>query len=648
MRLTNPAYGCALIAKVSKHRSTMTQLLDQRPLTEETLAGTQQDQKKRESHAPFLAACVVFLAIAAGISLTGEFPINDDYIYTWSVRHLFETGQFKIPGTVASSIFPIYSGAFLSTIAGGFSYGLLRVLSFVFGLLGGAGLYLAVRQLGLRNREAALFAAVYLLNPLFVNVNFGFMTDVPALALNNWLLYFGLRLSKSSAEAGEQTSTRGKFDWIALIGAFLTVSLGVASRQTILAFIPATLILACRPGISVAARGALVALLAAWPALFYKSLEPIVLGACDYLVSYNGYKEFFSGVLMSLVKTPAAGFSMLAEQAVKVLSYVGLLSLPVTIPLTVSTLANRQGSRRNFLLLFALCCAAIGVPLSWLMSKHIIMPMSENLFSPPAVGTYCILSGGVPGWSEASRVGLTYFSALAAVLVLSLSALIVAPVRRLLRTNTSEVFVSVAALCAIGLLILQTTVMNLDRYYLFCLAPVLLVLAVVWKNVHAKKVFWIGTAACAAMFGYSYLTAWDCMNFQRERWNALEYVVSRGVPPLQIDGGPEFNYGYNMSLCEGYRMDKEYVGWPDPWRGAAPRNQWRWWPISGEQYIVAGSKMDGYSVVKTFPYFSPLKWRNRDLFVLKADPSTPIDSAPIKKYSDSSSQSRSYNANLVR
>lgn len=604
-----------------------------------TAAPNKELRRTKDSHLPFLLVCVAFLAIGAGISLTGEFPINDDYIYTWSVRHLLETGQFKIPGTVASSIFPIYSGAGICALAGGFSYGILRVLSFIFGLAGGLGLYLALRQIGLRNRDAAIFSAVYLLNPLFVNVNFGFMTDVPALALNNWFLYFGLRLAKvRSAGKG--------LDWSALCGAFVVVSLAVASRQTVLALLPAALVLACRPGLTAVARVAIVTALAIWPALFYKMLEPIVLGACDYLVSYNGYKQFFANVLLSLVKTPVAGFTVLFEQAAKVSSYIGLFCLPISIPMVISALFIRRSTLKFWLPAFVIVSGLIVLPVSGLLAKHCLMPMSENLFSPPAVGTYCILSGGVPGWSHGSKLGLTYFAALAASGLVSLLLLALLPLRRFFASTdassgTSKVrvaakffrplisiapstwFVTVAAVCSLGLLVVQTTVMNLDRYYLFALGPVLLLLALVWRKLGTARLRLVAAVFCTIMFVYSYITALDCMSFQRERWNALEYLVSCGVPPLTIDGGPEFNYGYNMRLCEGYRMDKEVFGWPDSWRGGHPRNQWRWWPISGEKYIVSGSKMEDYSVVRTFPYFSPLKWRNRDIYVLRANESIP-------------------------
>ena len=616
-------------------------------------------KRKTDSHLPFLLVCLAFVSIAAVVSLSGEFPINDDYIYTWSVRHLLETGQFKIPGTVASSIFPIYAGAAACSLAGGFSYSVLRVVSFAFGLLGGVGLYCALRQVGLKSRESALGAAVYLLNPLFVNVCFGFMTDVPALAMNNWLLYFGLRL----ADSGIQPTSPGKIaiiqlkklDWFALIGAVVVVTLAVASRQTVFAFLPCMLLLACRPRLSAASRFVLLAMLVCWPLAFYKMLEPIVLGACDYLTSYTGYKQFFADVLLSLVRSPATGIAVLAAQATKVLSYLGLFCLPLTVPLLVGAVAIRRSSLKIWLPVLFVSALALAFPFFSLLGKQCLMPMSENLFSPPAVGTYCIISGGIPGWSVASRTGLTYFSGAAAVVLLSLvSLLVLLPLRRFARawhysrsargkaacaappfnapvrkisgllkqmtgTNTATCFLALATVCAIGSLIVQTTVMNLDRYYLFGLGPAILALLAIWGRLAARKLFWLGAALTTLMFAYSLFTAMDCMSFQRQRWQALNWLVERGTPPLQIDGGPEFNYGYNMRLCEGYRMDKDLVGWPDSCRGAHPRNQWRWWPISAEKFIVCGSKLDGYKVERTFSYFSPLKWRNRDIFVLKAD-----------------------------
>ncbi len=622
-------------------------------------------------HLPILLVCLAFVSIAFGVSLHGEFPINDDYIYTWSVKHLLETGQFKIPGTVASSIFPIYSGAAACLLTGGFSYTVLRGVSFLFGLLGSIGLYCALREIGLKTRDAALCTAVYLLNPLVVNVCFGFMTDVPALALNNWLLYFGIRLAKVKTPARPRTSAVGlpldtvpseqrNPGWFDLAGAAAVLTLGVASRQTVLAFLPAMLILAGKPRLSVPARLVLVAVLVCWPVLFYKMLEPIVLGACDYLTSYTGYKQFVADALLSLVKTPVAGFTLFAEQATKVLCYLGLFCLPLSLPLAVTTFVRRNKVALKIwlpALLLTLVCLAY--PLwSLVIAKHCLMPLSENLFCPPAVGTYCIISGGVPGWSATSKTGLTWFAATAAAILLSIGSLIVLlPLRAqnsscnrtlssksvdsatedialappvngtvsgrvkgiLSRMNPVTCFITMACVCAVGSLVVQTSVMNLDRYYLFALGPAILVLGSLWRKLAGYRMFWLGAALSVCMFAYSFATALDCMSFQRERWSALNWLVAQGTPPLQIDGGPEFNYGYNMGLCEGYRMDKDYVGWPDSYRGAEPRCKWRWWPISSEKYIVSGSKLDGYSVVRTVKYFSPLKGRKRDIYVLKAN-----------------------------
>lgn len=592
-------------------------------------------KKNKPRILPFLLVCVAFISLALIVSLKGEFALNDDYIYTWSVQHLLETGQFKIPGTVASSIFPIYVGAGACWLTGGFSYATLRAVSFIFGLFGAAGLYLALRELNLRRREAALGTAVFLLNPLFVNVCFGFMTDVPAVALNNWLLFFGIRLAKGKNSRFVEPAARATrpLEWQSVAGATATLTLAVASRQTVLAFLPALLLLAVKPRLSLPSRLLLVSVLVAWPVVLFKLLEPIVLRACDYLVSYTGYKAFVTDSLLSLVKTPVAGFTMYAEQATKVFCYLGLFCIPLTVTLFLAALFRQRAVAFKYLLpLLLLSCGALAYPLWSLMAvKSGHMPFSENLFCPPAVGTYCIISGGVPGWSDSNKNMLTYFSAGVAALLLALVSCVVSlPVgrrffsKRAVRSGSPakssmvNMFVLLSALCAVGSLVLQTTVMNLDRYYLFALAPCVLVLGLLWRRFAVRGLFWLSTGMVVFMFGYSLVGSLDCMSFQRERWKALDWLISQGAPPLQIDGGPEFNYKYNMRLCEGYRMDKEYFGWPEKYRGGYPRHLWRWWPISGEKYIVCGSKLDDYRVMRTFKYFSPLKGRMREIYALEA------------------------------
>jgi 4-amino-4-deoxy-L-arabinose transferase-like glycosyltransferase len=138
----------------------------------------------------FAPPAVLALAMAALIAVVppaGEFPINDDWNHAGAARSLFERGRLEVAATTSASlVLQAFWGSLFAHLFG-FSFTTLRASTLVLAFAAVAGCYVLLRDL-LDPWRALLGALLLLFNPLFVNLSYSFMTDVPFLALAIWAL----------------------------------------------------------------------------------------------------------------------------------------------------------------------------------------------------------------------------------------------------------------------------------------------------------------------------------------------------------------------------------------------------------------------------------------------------------------------------
>jgi 4-amino-4-deoxy-L-arabinose transferase-like glycosyltransferase len=169
------------------------------------------------------------LAVLAGVFAAGWFfvsatrnvPVMDDWVYASSVERLLNTGHLAISDY--SSIYPIAQvlwGA-LFALAGGFSFGALRLSTVVLAVIGCQAIFLTLRELRVDPAVALLAALTVALSPVYFALSFTFMTDVPFVALAAVTLFFNV-----SAIARRDA---GRLWWGTLAGvlAFLIRPIGI-------------------------------------------------------------------------------------------------------------------------------------------------------------------------------------------------------------------------------------------------------------------------------------------------------------------------------------------------------------------------------------------------------------------------------------
>ncbi|MEW6531617.1 MAG: glycosyltransferase family 39 protein [Thermodesulfobacteriota bacterium] len=152
--------------------------------------------KAREHNWLWLVAAL-FAGAVVFVNPLRETAIYDDWAYALTVRHLLDTGEYKLHDWLSANMpFLAYWGGMFSSIFG-YSYSSLRVSTLALAFLGLIAFYQLAREHDLDRSTAGVLTLVLLASPLVFRLSFSFMTDVPALALfvTSLLLYTrGVRL----------------------------------------------------------------------------------------------------------------------------------------------------------------------------------------------------------------------------------------------------------------------------------------------------------------------------------------------------------------------------------------------------------------------------------------------------------------------
>lgn len=563
-----------------------------------------------KQHLPYLICCLLYALSTGILSLSCDFPINDDWSYIWSIKSLC-SGKLYLLASSTTALVPIYAGCLLSLL-GGFSYIKLHLLTLVFSLLTATGVYKILTQLGSSSPvSAALAAGLFLFNPLIANLSLCYMTDIPSFAFSTWFFYFCLR-----GIAGQQ-----KRDWL-LAGSMLF--LAIACRQSTLTLVPALFILSCQ--LLLAKRSKdwyLPGVCGAAAIVFYIFLDKIIQEHSVYHQAFAGYKEMLYAQLLAAINSPIKEITHCLSGLGKLHSYLGLFLIPLLLPIACGCLIHlsnkNSAARKQVIFASFLFAILVSTPFFLDLCVHqLTMPFSRNLFSPPAVGTYCLIGAG-PSWSNESLTKLTNVCLILSPLsIFAFCCAFLTSFKNSQKGNRTFLqFVFVTALSTTALIILQLDVHNLDRYFLSLLVPGIILCFPVKEYFSFSRNNWISAILLSGLFVYSTLATLDFVNFSNCKWQLIKALEERGIASQEIDGGPEHCTLSNPALLGQYRKSKEQDGWSGERRGVEPFNAMRWWPLTREHYIVSGSKLESCNLLEKKQYFSPIKMRKQNLFAFE-------------------------------
>ena len=129
----------------------------------------------------------IFLISIFIINPPGNFPLNDDWAYFWSVKKFVTENKIEISDWATPSlVIQILIGGLICKIFS-LSYTTLRILTLSFSLTGILIFFTLIRKL---TKNPLIPTFVLLLNPLYLVLSFTFMTDIYFLTSMLLSLYF--------------------------------------------------------------------------------------------------------------------------------------------------------------------------------------------------------------------------------------------------------------------------------------------------------------------------------------------------------------------------------------------------------------------------------------------------------------------------
>ncbi|MBW4697639.1 MAG: glycosyltransferase family 39 protein [Aphanocapsa lilacina HA4352-LM1] len=513
--------------------------------------------------AAIVGLALVWCLLALLVNPVGDFPLNDDWAYAKAVQSILDKGDLQLTDWApASQIAQVLWGS-LFCLPDGFSFTALRLSTLVLAWVGAASTYALGRELGAGLPLALLGALLLTVNPIYVNLAFTFMTDVPFYAFCTpaiWLFVRGIRTdSRRSIAMGT-----------------LFACAAVLTRQFALA-LPLAF-----------AAGYLVKHGSRAGSLFKAALPAVVIVA--FLVLYQGwlaatgrlpqtYSEQAGELVRLLLSAEGLGRSVrsLAQAAL----YVGLFLVPWLMVATVGRwwpLAWRQkwlaaGAGG----VFAAAMVAIAAAGSTSLRDALIPQIFGGVLYDCGAGfpilkdTFTLWLPHIPTAPAGFWLAITALAAVGAGLI----AFVAVSSGRGERWLVAFAWVGIA----LYFVLIAPRTASYDRYLLYFFPLVMIFALAPPPRAVPGALLGVALALILGCGAFAAATTHDYLAWNRVRWQVLRAAMAEGrLSPGNTDGGFEFN-GW-------YLYDSRYR--------AQPGRSW-WW-VDRDEFVFAFGPIDGYAL----------------------------------------------------
>jgi 4-amino-4-deoxy-L-arabinose transferase-like glycosyltransferase len=165
------------------------------------------EETECDYYIPKMTAAIDMLVIAFLLCFSfivtnplGDFPLNDDWSFGLTVKHMIENGDFRPIGWTSMPLIIQVLWGSLFSIPAGFSFSALRISTLTLSLLGVFATYLLFRELRQPRRLAVITALTLAFTPIYYALSHTFMTDVPYTAIAIIAAVFFVRNLRSGSD----------------------------------------------------------------------------------------------------------------------------------------------------------------------------------------------------------------------------------------------------------------------------------------------------------------------------------------------------------------------------------------------------------------------------------------------------------------
>lgn len=493
----------------------------------------------------------------------GDFPLNDDWQYAYPARQLLETGALEMQGYFAPNIIlQVYWGYLFCWLAGGFNFLWLRLSTLALAAVGGWALYAIARRLEISPLFSLLGAAVLLFNPLYFNLSFSFMTDVPFLAVVLLaLLAFQFYIEKERRA------------W--LVAACLLSVGAYLIRQPGIVLLPAFGLwrLWDRRGEDSSVTFAL--LLTAAAVAVYLGYEQL---AKPWLGISGNFVPVSSLYLESVLAAPLPFAAELFRKSIKTWIYLGFFGLPL-LPFLGERI--RQSGLGQWQINALLLVANLGL-LALLHQIGKIFPFGGNIMYNFGLGPELLADVYTLGLSNTPRLPEWLMYALNLISQLSATALLWVALSGWKRLSPRQHrFFRFLLLANLLYLPAMSITSFFDRYILLAIASSVLLLL---PHIRTPRRLLSALLPLLLLALFSLLATHDYLAWNRSRHEAFQWLQEQGVTIQQVDAGFEYNGFYN------YHEDR-----------ILEEGRSHWW-VTDDEWMIAFGPVPGYEKVKGFGF----------------------------------------------
>ena len=562
-----------------------------------------------------------WLLLVILVNPIGNFPLNDDWAYAWTVKTLITTGQFRLSDWTAPNLLPQALLGSLFTLPFGFSFIALRFSTLSLGLAGIIVTYGLLREINADRGIALLAALILAVNPLYFPLANSFMTDIPSFTFFTSSIYFIFR--------GLRRNSR-----LLLNIGLLLAYIAILNRQSSVIVIPALIL-----------------------AYFFKngidtrSIRNAFLLTISTIIVYFSYSQWltFSGRapamynmqtdrLLGLYSRGIFNVVLTYTHNIAIISiYIGLFLLPILIVLLVAQFKRLPVQQKQVGFLLAVL---VVVTVSVLLGANKQMPLTGNILNFTDVGGQSL--SGYQSYLEPVSIALIRWSwQLATVLgVIGVALLVnciifvvstqflhardVPNIIILMAHSDSDRSWQLLFIVALTMMYLMA-IAGLDRSYWFdryliVFLPLLMMGASmsITKLREGEISYGAIGAAVVLLLLYGTVTiagTHDHLASNRVLWRALRYTMEdEKIRPNQIDGGFEFNgwyFGNNLKTCNpAYkRSATRTTVEPNDFKCLYDNENWR--------YRISYIPEAGFVIEKQYHFRRWLPWRDQTLYVLR-------------------------------
>jgi hypothetical protein len=548
-----------------------------------------------------LCLTVFWLLSLAVVHPVGNFPLDDDWSYGLTVKHLIETGSYQATGWESMTLIVNVLWGSVFCLVSGFSFTVLRFSTFVAAWLGMLAVYWLMRECRQPRGVTLLATLVFAFDPVYYVLSNTFMTDVLFITLSVLAAIFFLKDLKGQSNAN-------------LVLATALSLAAVMSRQVGLAVpLAFAMVSILQQGGKARATGrAVLPLIVCVTALV--GFEDWLARTGRLPALYNYKNE----MLVQAISHPARIAGVFAHSSYLCLMYVGLYLSPI---LVFSLPLLRSKNKRGWLVCGLLASGMVGLTvINGLCGKGYTMPLATNILNKSGLGPLTLRDAfkvnTTPTLPETFWIAVTVVSVAGAVMLVRRIIKLGAGVSpklfpfRLNPDETGSLF-----LVLTGLVYLLPFFLNgfFDRY-LFPAVPFLM--AGLLANLLRSPVqtpphpatasavsipaMLMGTMLLAGFIIFSVCGTRDYLAWNRARWTALNDLTQQDrVSPSAIDGGFEFN-GYYL-----YRPDFK-IDYKKSF----------WW-VEDDAFLINFHPTTNYSVYRTYPYTHWMPPYTGTIYVLK-------------------------------